>query len=85
MYSFLVFCFMVPSICTASTSSLLDVFEQIPSVADHENDTISTQKNSIGMDLTATQTPDNVIQLVSSRLHYRFNLKWLVKDTHYKQ
>ncbi len=27
--------------------------------------------------LAATQTPDGVIHLISSRLHYRFNLKWL--------
>lgn len=27
--------------------------------------------------LSATQTPDNIIHLISSRLHYRFNLKWL--------
>ena len=27
--------------------------------------------------LAATQTPDHVIQLISSRLHYRFNLAWL--------
>lgn len=34
--------------------------------------------------LAATQTPDNVIQLVSSRLHYRFNLEWLVEGTPYE-
>ena len=27
--------------------------------------------------LTATQTPDGVVHLISSRLHYRFNLAWL--------
>lgn len=27
--------------------------------------------------LAATQTPDNVIHLLTSRLHYRFNLAWL--------
>ena len=27
--------------------------------------------------LAATQTPDNTIHLISSGLHYRFNLKWL--------
>ncbi|MBA7570092.1 hypothetical protein ES708_11838 [subsurface metagenome] len=27
--------------------------------------------------LAATQAPDNVIHLISSRLHYRFNLAWL--------
>ena len=29
--------------------------------------------------LAATQSPDNVIHLVSSRLHYRFNLTWLLE------
>ena len=29
--------------------------------------------------LAATQTPDNVIHLVSSRLYYRFNLAWLLE------
>ena len=28
--------------------------------------------------LAATQTPDGVIHLISSRLHYRFNLPWLL-------
>ena len=28
--------------------------------------------------LAATQTPDGIIHLISSRLHYRFNLQWLV-------
>jgi formylglycine-generating enzyme required for sulfatase activity len=27
--------------------------------------------------MAATQTPDNVIHLISSRLHYQFNLEWL--------
>ena len=27
--------------------------------------------------LAATQTPDGIIHLISSRLYYRFNLKWL--------
>ena len=27
--------------------------------------------------LACTQTPDGVIHLLSSRLHYRFNLAWL--------
>ena len=27
--------------------------------------------------LAITQTPDGVIHLISSRLHYRFNLAWL--------
>ncbi len=31
--------------------------------------------------LAATQTPDGVIHLISSRLHYRFNLAWLVEGT----
>ena len=29
--------------------------------------------------LAATQTPDGIIHLISSRLHYRFNLAWLKK------
>lgn len=29
--------------------------------------------------LAATQTPDNTIHLISSRLHYRFNLAWLTQ------
>ncbi len=29
--------------------------------------------------LAATQTPDNLIHLVSSRLYYRFNLAWLLR------
>jgi len=31
--------------------------------------------------LAATQTPDDVIHLISSRLHYRFNLAWLTVGT----
>ena len=31
--------------------------------------------------LAATQTPDNVIHLISSRLHYRLNLAWLTAGT----
>ncbi len=31
--------------------------------------------------LAATQTPDGVIHLISSRLHYRFNLAWLTAGT----
>ena len=27
--------------------------------------------------MAATQTPDGVIHLISSRLHYQFNLAWL--------
>ena len=29
--------------------------------------------------LAGTQTPDNVVHILSSRLHYRFNLAWLKK------
>lgn len=29
--------------------------------------------------LAATQSPDNIIHLISSKIHYRFNLKWLEK------
>jgi hypothetical protein len=29
--------------------------------------------------LAATQSPDNVIHLISSKLHYRFNLAWLLE------
>ncbi|MDP1563029.1 MAG: sialidase family protein [Pirellulaceae bacterium] len=29
--------------------------------------------------LASTQTPDNTIHLISSRLHYRFNLAWLLE------
>lgn len=32
--------------------------------------------------LAATQTPDGVIHLLSSRLHYRFNLPWLRTKTY---
>ncbi len=31
--------------------------------------------------LAATQTPDGLIHLISSRLHYRFNLAWLTQGT----
>ena len=31
--------------------------------------------------LAATQTPDGVIHLIGSRLHYRLNLAWLVEGT----
>jgi formylglycine-generating enzyme len=40
-------------------------FEATPTRAEH------------GGYLAATQTPDNVIHLVSSGLHYRFNKKWI--------
>ena len=33
--------------------------------------------------LAATQTPDRTVHLISSRLHYRFNLPWLVAGTEY--
>ncbi len=29
--------------------------------------------------MAATQSPDNIIHLISSKLHYRFNMKWLVE------
>lgn len=41
------------------------VFETTPARAEHAGY------------LAATQSPDNVIHLISSGLHYRFNLKWL--------
>lgn len=31
--------------------------------------------------LAGTQSPDNTIHIVSSRLHYRFNLAWLEQQT----
>ncbi|MFO7775634.1 MAG: sialidase family protein, partial [Candidatus Hydrogenedentota bacterium] len=40
-------------------------FEATPTNAEH------------GGYLAATQTPDGVIHLISSRLHYRFNMEWL--------
>jgi hypothetical protein len=30
--------------------------------------------------LAAAQTPDGIIHLISSGLHYRFNLKWLTEE-----
>ncbi|MDE6050745.1 MAG: glycoside hydrolase, partial [Paramuribaculum sp.] len=30
--------------------------------------------------LAATQTPDNTIHILSSRLHYRINLPWLLQS-----
>jgi sulfatase modifying factor 1 len=33
--------------------------------------------------LAATQSPDRVIHLISSRLHYRFNLAWLLEGTNH--
>jgi hypothetical protein len=30
--------------------------------------------------LAGTQSPDNMIHIVSSRIHYRFNLKWLEEN-----
>lgn len=35
--------------------------------------------------LAAAQTPDGVIHLISSRLHYQFNLKWLQTPTSLSQ
>ena len=32
--------------------------------------------------LAVTQTPDNTIHLVSSRLHYRLNLQWFLNHDH---
>ena len=29
--------------------------------------------------LACTQTPDGMIHLLSSRVHYRFNLRWIEK------
>ncbi len=34
--------------------------------------------------LAATQSPDGMIHLISSRLHYRFNLPWLLEGTVYQ-
>lgn len=34
--------------------------------------------------LAATQSPDGVIHLISSRLHYRFNLAWLTAGSEFK-
>ena len=34
--------------------------------------------------LAATQTPDGVIHLLSSRLHYRFNLAWIESDSEHR-
>ena len=33
--------------------------------------------------LAVSQTPDNVINLISSRLHYRFNMFWLLNESGY--
>ena len=33
--------------------------------------------------LAATQAPDHLIHLISSRLHYRFTLAWLLQGTKY--
>jgi hypothetical protein len=35
--------------------------------------------------LSATQTPDGVIHLLSSRLHYRFNLTWLLDGREHQE
>ncbi len=34
--------------------------------------------------LAGTQSPDNMIHIVSSRIHYRFNLKWLEENKNQK-
>ena len=34
--------------------------------------------------LAATQTPNQIIHLLSSRNHYRFNLQWLVENTDFQ-
>lgn len=43
--------------------------------------TASPTRAEHGGYLAATQTPDGVIHLISSRLHYRFNLAWLTDRT----
>ncbi len=43
------------------------------------NDTLAEPRGY----LAATQTPDRVIHLLSSKNHYRFNLSWLLKDNEY--
>ena len=35
--------------------------------------------------LAGTQSPDGVIHILSSRLHYRFNLPWLMEGTNYQK
>lgn len=35
--------------------------------------------------MAATQTPDGLIHLVSSRLHYRFNLSWLLSEGNFER
>ena len=30
--------------------------------------------------LAGTQSPDGMIHILSSRLHYRFNLEWILKE-----
>ena len=37
-----------------------------------------TQAEPLGY-LAATQTPDNTIHLISSNIHYRFNLAWILE------
>jgi len=41
--------------------------------------TATTTRAEHGGYLAVTQTPDGVIHLISSRLHYRFNLAWLLE------
>ncbi len=54
--------FKVPN-CNMTGTSL--IYEETPTEAEHEGY------------LAATQSPDGVIHLISSRLYYRFNLAWL--------
>ena len=37
-----------------------------------------TQAEPLGY-LAATQTPDNTIHLISSNIHYRFNMEWIMQ------
>ena len=49
----------------------------------HTNEFTATPSNAEhGGYLAATQSPDGVIHLISSRLHYRFNLEWLKTPNH---
>ncbi|MCH2176844.1 MAG: glycoside hydrolase [Lentisphaeria bacterium] len=43
-----------------------------------EFSTTTTRSEHAGY-LSATQTPNGMIHLISSRLHYRFNLPWLLE------
>lgn len=33
--------------------------------------------------LAGTQSPDGMIHILSSRMHYRFNLKWIEQNTEF--